>query len=100
MKAVALVDDLMDRSKISNALDGVTFVRGVEGCAGADLVVVDLSRHAGTVAGARRAAGSARIVAYGRHDAVDVLEQARRDGADAVLTRARFFSDPRAAALT
>jgi hypothetical protein len=49
------------------------------------------------VAEVRAAAPDARIVAFGPHVDTALLEQATRDGADAVLPRSRFFQDPTAA---
>jgi len=92
--AVALVGDLMDRSRISAAIAGVAFVAGPDACAGADLVVVDLGGHAGDVTGVRRCAPGARIVAFGRHDNPGALAQARTDGADVAVARSKFFRDP------
>jgi DNA-binding NarL/FixJ family response regulator len=94
MRIVAITGDLMDRSRISGALDDVEFARDPAACAGADVVVIDLARDATIVAAVRAAAPSARIVAFGPHVDTDVLEQAARDGADAVLPRSRFFQDP------
>ena len=91
MTVVALVTDLLDRSKFP---DGTRFVRKLDGVE-ADVVVVDLS-VAGAVDGiaALRAAGSgARVVAYGRHTNADVLRDAREAGADRVLARSAFFGD-------
>jgi hypothetical protein len=84
----------MDRSRISGALDGVEFARTADGCAGADVVVVDLARDAALVGPVRAVAPEARIVAFGPHVDTDVLDQATRDGADVVLPRSRFFQDP------
>jgi hypothetical protein len=97
MKIVAFTSDLMDRSKISGALGDVAFVRDAGACADADVVIVDLARNATHVAAVRAAAPAARIVAFGSHVDTAVLEQATRDGADAVLPRSRFFQDPAAA---
>jgi AmiR/NasT family two-component response regulator len=97
VKIVAITSDLMDRSRIGGAVDGVEFARDAAACAGADVVVIDLARNAGLVAAARAAAPGARIVAFGPHVDTEVLEQARADGADAVLPRSRFFQDPAAA---
>ena len=91
---VALVGDLMDRSRIGAAVPGVAFAAAVEFCTGADVVVVDLGGHAGDVAALRRLLPSARIVAFGRHDDAEALARARADGADAALARSRFFRDP------
>jgi DNA-binding NarL/FixJ family response regulator len=97
MKLVALVSDLMDRSRVSGAVRDVQFTTDPAACAGADVVVVDLARHADVVAAVRAVAPEARIVAFGPHVDTDVLEQAGRDGADTVLPRSRFFQDPAAA---
>ena len=91
---MALVGDLMDRSKIAAVIPGTDFVQSPTGCGGADLVVIDLGRFADQVGSVREQAPTARIVAYGRHDSPEVLAQARVDGADAALTRNRFFADP------
>ena len=97
MRIVAFTSDLMDRSKISGALDDVAFVRDAGACTDADVVIVDLARNADHVAAVRAAAPAARIVAFGSHVDTEVLEQATRDGADVVLPRSRFFQDPGAA---
>ena len=99
MRIVAVTTDLMDRSRISGALDGVEFVRDAASCAGADVVVIDLARDAASVGAVRTAAPLARIVAFGPHVDTEVLDQATHDGADVVLPRSKFFQDP-AAALT
>jgi hypothetical protein len=97
MKIVAITTDLMDRSRISGALDGVEFARDASACADADVVVIDLARDAVQVAAVRAAAPDARIVAFGPHVDTEVLAQADRDGADVVLPRSKFFQDPAAA---
>jgi hypothetical protein len=97
MRIVAFTSDLMDRSKISGALDDVEFVRDAGACTDADVVIVDLARNAPHVSAVRAAAPAARIVAFGSHVDTEVLEQATRDGADVVLPRSRFFQDPGAA---
>jgi hypothetical protein len=94
---VALVGDLMDRSRISAAVPAVVFAADVDACVSADVVVVDLSRHADQVAAIRARAPRARIVAFGPHVDEALLERARKDGADAVLARSQFFRDPEAA---
>jgi hypothetical protein len=91
---VALVDDLMDRSRIIGVVDGVEFARGPDGAAGADVVVIDLGRYAELVAAARVAAPNARIVAFGPHVDDEALGAAERAGADEVMPRSRFFRDP------
>ena len=94
MRIVAITSELMDRSRISGALDGVEFARDAAACAGADVVVVDVARDAALVAAVRAAAPDARIVAFGPHVDTEVLDQASRDGADVVLPRSKFFQDP------
>lgn len=94
---VALVDDLMDRSRVSAALPGARFTRTADDCADATVVLVDLARHGGDVSAVRAAAPGARIVAFGPHVDDEALAAARADGADAVLPRSRFFADVLAA---
>ena len=97
MRIVAITADLMDRSRLSAALEGVEFVPDATACVDADVVVVDLGRDATAVASVRAVAPDARIVAFGPHVDNDALTRARRDGADVVLPRSRFFQDPAAA---
>jgi DNA-binding NarL/FixJ family response regulator len=97
MRIVAITGDLMDRSRISASVDGVEFARDAVTCAGADVVLIDLARSAAVVADVRAAAPTARIVAFGPHVDTELLAQATRDGADAVLPRSKFFQDPAAA---
>ena len=94
MRIVALVGDLMDRSRLSAALGDVTFAANRAACEDADVVVIDLGRHAALVTAVRAAAPSAWLVAYGAHVDDDVLARAAADGADVVLARSRFFRDP------
>jgi DNA-binding NarL/FixJ family response regulator len=94
---VALVPDLMDRSRVSAALPTAVFARDVAACAGATVVIVDLGRHGDDVAALRIAAPDARIVAFGSHVDEARLESARAAGADLVLARSQFFRDPAAA---
>ena len=95
-RVVALVGDLMDRSRITAALPDAELVTDEAGTEGAELVVIDLARHAAAVASVRRRCPTARIVAYGSHVDEPALEAARAAGADAVLPRSRFFRDPAA----
>ncbi len=97
---VALVDDLMDRSRVSAALPDVRFVSGPGECAGADAVIVDLARHGTSIPAVRVTAPAARIVAFGPHVDDELLATARADGADVVLARSQFFRDPAAAVAT
>jgi len=92
----ALVTDLMDRSRISGAVPDAVFVRDAPGCAGADVVIVDLARSGGEVAALRAVAPSARLVCFGPHVDEASAAAARADGADVVLPRSRFFHDPAA----
>jgi hypothetical protein len=94
---VALAGDLMDRSKLSAAFPGIVFARDVDASTGADVVIVDLARHAGAVAPLRAALPHARIVCFGPHVDEDAAATARAAGADVVWPRSRFFRDPSAA---
>ena len=97
MTTVAIVGDLMDRSKLTAAFPGLIFARDAAGCVDASTVIVDLARHAGEIAELRAVAPTARIICFGPHVDVDRAEQARSDGADVVLARSQFFRDPAAA---
>jgi len=97
VNVIAFVTDLMDRSKIQSAVEGVTFTRDSAAAAGADVVIVDLARFAATVTDIRVHAPNARIVAFGPHVDDELLQHARDAGADAVLPRSQFFRDPAAA---
>lgn len=92
-RVVALVDDLIDRSKISAAAPSAVASREITAVDTADVVVIDLARHAAALPAVRERAPGAFVVAFGRHDDVTTLEAARAGGADRVLTRARFFAD-------
>jgi DNA-binding NarL/FixJ family response regulator len=97
MRVVALVGDLMDRSKISVAVPDARFATAAADCADADVIVIDVKAHPDAVSEARKVAPAARVIAYGRHDNPAALEDARAKGADAALARSRFFRDPAAA---
>jgi hypothetical protein len=97
VRVAALVDDLLDRSKLAAAVPATTFVREPGAVGPADVVVVDLARHGGDVAALRARQPAARIVAYGRHTDTEALAAARAAGADRVLARSAFFQDPAAA---
>jgi hypothetical protein len=94
MKVVSFTSELMDRSRISAAIEGVEFVRDPAAGADAEVVIVDLARDAAVIAAVRAIAPAARIVAFGPHVDADFLEQATRDGANVVLPRSKFFQDP------
>jgi hypothetical protein len=93
-RVVAFVTDLMDRSRLTTALDGVEFAREPVQAVGADIVLVDLPRFGSRLAEVRAAAPGARVVAFGPHVDGEAFAQALRDGADATLTRSRLFADP------
>lgn len=94
MRVVALVGDLMDRSRISAAVPGVEFTSDVAETAHADVVVVDLARNGADLAAVRATAPDAHVLAFGPHVDDDLLAQATADGADVVMPRSRFFRDP------
>ncbi len=94
---VALVTDLMDRSRVSAALPATRFVRDAAGCAGAAFVLVDLARFGDQIGEVRRVVPAARIVAFGPHVDDAGAHAACEAGADQVLPRSRFFRDPAAA---
>jgi len=93
MTVVALVTDLMDRSRISAAVPDVVFATDPAATAGADVVIVDLPRFGPQLA-AVRAATNATIVAFGPHVDDGAADAARAAGADRVWPRSRFFRDP------
>jgi DNA-binding NarL/FixJ family response regulator len=97
VRVVALVSDLMDRSRVSGAMPDVVFASDPAASTDADVVIVDLARHADAVAAVRASAPSARIIAFGPHVDDDLLQRARADGATLVLPRSQFFRDPAAA---
>ena len=97
MRVVALVSDLMDRSRLTAAIEDLSFVHDVDGCAEADVVIVDLARYAAAVGELRRALPTARIVTFGPHVDEAAAADARAAGASLVWPRSRFFRDPAAA---
>jgi len=97
VRICALVSDLMDRSRIGGAIEGVEFVRDAAACAGADVVLVDLARFGAEVGAVRKAAPNARVVCFGPHVDEAGAEAALDAGADDVMPRSRFFRDPAAA---
>lgn len=90
-RVVALVVDLMDRSKFS-AVEGVELVRStaslVESAPGADLVIIDLSRP-GAVDAVGRIDGP--VIGFGSHVDDELLAEAAAAGCDEVLPRSVFF---------
>jgi hypothetical protein len=97
VKVVALSSDLMDRSRMTAAIPGISFARDRAECKEADVVIVDLARFGSAVGEVRRALPNARIVAFGPHVDEDAATDARESGADLVWPRSRFFRDPAAA---
>ena len=87
MTVVAITKDLMDRSRITGALDDVRVVGPGGDLAGATVVLVDLG-----LPGALEAAvaGGARVIAYGGHVDESTLASARSAGAEA-MPRSVFF---------
>jgi len=96
-RIVALGTDLMDRSRLTAAVPATEVIAAVEQVDRADIVIVDLARHASSVAEIRRRVPDALVVAYGPHIDAELLAAARADGADRVMARSRFFSDPKSA---
>lgn len=93
---VAYTPDLMDRSKIAAAAPGCRFVARPEalvGLAGADIVLVDLSKKGVVEVLADIAAGGVRVIAFGSHVDRELLATAEAAGCDEVLPRSRFFRD-------
>lgn len=92
-RTVVVTGDLMDRSKISAALEDAVFARNVaiaiELAPELELAVVDL-RVASADDIATLVARGARVVAFGSHVDESVLAAARSAGADA-LPRSVFF---------
>jgi hypothetical protein len=97
VRVVALATDLMDRSRMTAAIEGIAFARDTAACSDADIVIVDLARFGSVVGALRRALPDARIVAFGPHVDEDAASDARESGADVVWPRSRFFRDPSAA---
>lgn len=83
---VAVTTDLMDRSKISGAIDGVRVVRPGAPLDDADVVIVDLALPGLEAA----VATGARVIAYGSHVDEETLAAARSAGAEA-MPRSVFF---------
>jgi hypothetical protein len=100
MRVCALVGDLMDRSRLTARIPGIEYAPDAAGCAGADVVIVDLTRGANLVTEVRAAAPDARVVCFGPHVDEDAAATARASGADLVLARSRFFRDPISAITT
>ena len=90
-RIVAYVPDVMDRSKVAAAGDCI-FVSDPADlaglCAGADLVVVDLTRP-GVVDVLPL---DAKVIGFANHTSRDVMDAARAAGCAEVLPRSDFFA--------
>ena len=97
---MVLAPDLIDRSKISAAVPEATFVGAAAllpgAAAGADLVVVDLSRPGVTDVLDQVVAAAGDVVGFGPHVDAATLDAATAAGARA-MPRSRFFADVAAA---
>ncbi|MGI9032985.1 MAG: hypothetical protein ACR2HY_04760 [Acidimicrobiales bacterium] len=93
-RAVAYVPDLMDRSRMSGAAADITFVAApdqlADASAGADLVIVDLTRPGAL--GAVGALGGHKVIGFANHTERELMEAARTAGCQTVLARSAFFS--------
>ncbi len=90
IRIVALVPDLMDRSRLRAPGVVVEFmtVADLAGVSGADLMVVDLSR----LPGSTDLTGSAdHIVGFAPHVDDEAMTRGRSAGCTTVMTRSRFF---------
>lgn len=97
-RVVALVPDIMDRSKVALASPEAQFVASSSALRGAlsfgpEVVVVDLARPGALEAAGAAVAAGARVVAFGNHFQRDVLAAAREVGCHDVLPRSEFFAD-------
>jgi CheY-like chemotaxis protein len=96
MKVVALVPDLMDRSKVRAAFPEAALVARaeqlVEAASGADLVLVDLQRPGvlETLTAWKTEGGNTRVVGFASHVEGEVLAAAEHAGVEA-LPRSVFF---------
>lgn len=95
-RIVVVANDLMDRSRISGALGVVTFCLATEIPLDATTVIIDTKLSAQDVVVAKDRVPSARVICFGPHVNHKIAEDARQLGADLVLTRSVFFSNPKA----
>lgn len=98
-KVVAMVGDLMDRSRIAAVLPEAIFITAAGEAAEAAVVLVDLPRHGALIREIRAATPTARIVAFGPHVDDTAFAEALGAGATEAIARSRFFRDVRSAAL-
>lgn len=92
---VALVPDLMDRSKLGGIADLVivTSAEALEAIAGlgvGDVVAVDLSRAGALAAAGKAAAAGATVFGFASHVDSDTLRAANAAGVNA-MARSAFF---------
>lgn len=87
MNVVAITTDLMDRSKITGAIDGVRIARPGSDLGTPDVVLVDLQLRDALDAAL---ATDARVIAYGSHVDEAAIDAAIAAGADA-MPRSVFF---------
>jgi len=96
MTVVALTPDLGDRARIAAAAPDATFVGAAAllpaAAAGADVVLVDLTRAGVLEVLEEVVASGARVIGYGPHVDAGLLAAASATGAEAV-PRSRFFRD-------
>ena len=78
MRIVAITTDLMDRSRISGAVDDVAFARDATAIRDADVVVVDLARAAALVGAVRAAAPTPASSRSARTSTPSVLRAGNR----------------------
>ena len=96
MRVVALVPDLMDRSKVAAVCPGASFAAAAAALPGAaaeaqaDLVVVDLGRPGVVEALPALVATGVRVVGFGSHVDRATLDDAAAAGAE-VMARSEFF---------
>lgn len=90
-RILAYVPDVMDRSKVAAAGDCIFVSRPTDLaglCAGADLVIVDLTRP-GVV---EVLPLDAKVIGFANHTNRDVMDAARAAGCAEVLPRSDFFA--------
>lgn len=95
MKVVACTPDLGDRARITAMAPEARFVGAAAqlpaAAAGADLVLVDLTRAGVLDVLPEVVAGAVRVIAYGPHVASELLAAGVAAGAEA-MPRSRLFS--------
>ena len=95
VRVVALVPDLMDRSRVTAVAPDAEVVTSVDALAaaapGADLVVVDLGRPGVLDALPALTAAGPRVVGFAAHVDRATIDAARAAGCDDVLPRSAFF---------